>query len=126
MLHSPRLQLPHGAGMNRRELLQSGIRAHGHRPVVAFGRSGRLAESGRRRQERDPAQIGHPGVPDGRGGSIGYFDLKPEAPAEIRGEFQPIASRTPGLLICEHLPRLAPVPTNLPWCGRCRIATTIT
>ncbi|HVX13267.1 MAG TPA: DUF1501 domain-containing protein [Pirellulales bacterium] len=35
------------------------------------------------------------------------FDLKPEAPAEVRGEFQPIATRTGGLLICEHLPLLA-------------------
>jgi hypothetical protein len=35
------------------------------------------------------------------------FDLKPDAPDQIRGHFQPIASRTPGLRICEHLPRLA-------------------
>src|SRR5437867_7577292 len=35
------------------------------------------------------------------------FDLKPGAPAEIRGEFDPIATRTPGIHICEHLPRLA-------------------
>jgi uncharacterized protein (DUF1501 family) len=35
------------------------------------------------------------------------FDLKPAAPAEIRGEFQPIATSTPGLEISEHLPGLA-------------------
>ncbi len=35
------------------------------------------------------------------------FDLKPDAPAGIRGEFRPIATRTPGIQICEHLPRLA-------------------
>jgi hypothetical protein len=35
------------------------------------------------------------------------FDLKPNAPAEIRGEFKPIATRTPGIQICEHLPLLA-------------------
>src|SRR5262245_49336654 len=35
------------------------------------------------------------------------FDLKPDAPAEIRGPFRPIATRVPGLRICEHLPRLA-------------------
>jgi Protein of unknown function (DUF1501) len=35
------------------------------------------------------------------------FDLKPDAPAEIRGEFRPIATRTPGLDVCEHLPKLA-------------------
>ncbi|HEV3142491.1 MAG TPA: DUF1501 domain-containing protein [Gemmataceae bacterium] len=38
---------------------------------------------------------------------IDSFDPKPEAPAEIRGEFQPIATRTPGLRIVEHLPLLA-------------------
>ncbi len=37
------------------------------------------------------------------------FDLKPEAPPDIRGPFYPIASRTPGLLIGEHLPQLANV-----------------
>src|SRR5262249_34056783 len=35
------------------------------------------------------------------------FDLKPEAPAEVRGEFSPIATQTPGIDICEHLPLLA-------------------
>src|SRR5271165_3033828 len=35
------------------------------------------------------------------------FDLKPDAPAEIRGEFKPIATRTPGIQIVEHLPLLA-------------------
>lgn len=37
------------------------------------------------------------------------FDLKPDAPEKLRGPFRPIASRTPGLLISEHLPRLAQV-----------------
>ncbi|MCC6511220.1 MAG: DUF1501 domain-containing protein [Pirellulaceae bacterium] len=35
------------------------------------------------------------------------FDLKPEAPEKIRGPFRPIPSRTPGLLISEHLPLTA-------------------
>ncbi len=33
------------------------------------------------------------------------IDLKPNAPAEIRGEFRPIATTVPGIQICEHLPR---------------------
>jgi hypothetical protein len=37
------------------------------------------------------------------------FDLKPEAPEKIRGPFKPTACRTPELLICEHLPKLANV-----------------
>lgn len=35
------------------------------------------------------------------------FDPKPLAPEGIRGEFAPIATQTPGLQICEHLPMLA-------------------
>ena len=35
------------------------------------------------------------------------FDPKPDAPANIRGEFAPIETRTPGLFVCEHLPKLA-------------------
>jgi hypothetical protein len=35
------------------------------------------------------------------------FDLKPDAPAEFRGEFRPIATNVAGIRISEHLPRLA-------------------
>ncbi|HEY1602970.1 MAG TPA: DUF1501 domain-containing protein [Pirellulales bacterium] len=35
------------------------------------------------------------------------WDLKPQAPAEIRGDFRPIATSVPGIQVCEHLPLLA-------------------
>ncbi|MEZ6137385.1 MAG: DUF1501 domain-containing protein, partial [Pirellulaceae bacterium] len=35
------------------------------------------------------------------------FDMKPNAPEDIRGEFAPRPTKTPGLQICEHLPMLA-------------------
>ena len=35
------------------------------------------------------------------------WDLKPDAPEEVRGEFSPIATNVPGIHICEHLPLLA-------------------
>jgi hypothetical protein len=35
------------------------------------------------------------------------WDLKPDAPAEVRGEFQPISTSLPGLTVCEHLPHMA-------------------
>src|SRR5262249_12100835 len=38
---------------------------------------------------------------------LDIWDLKPDAPPEIRGEFKPIATRVRGLSITEHLPRLA-------------------
>src|SRR5437762_762294 len=35
------------------------------------------------------------------------WDLKPLAPAEVRGEFKPIASKVPGILVGEHIPKIA-------------------
>src|SRR5687767_11981275 len=37
------------------------------------------------------------------------WDLKPDAPAEVRGEFKPIRTNVPGIEICEHFPKLARV-----------------
>ena len=42
------------------------------------------------------------------------YDLKPDAPAEIRGEFRPIDTNVPGIQICEHLPCMVhPVATMI-------------
>jgi hypothetical protein len=38
---------------------------------------------------------------------IDMWDMKPEAPAEIRGEFKPLATSVPGTWVCEHLPQTA-------------------
>jgi hypothetical protein len=35
------------------------------------------------------------------------WDMKPDAPAEIRGQFQPISTNVPGIQVCEHFPQLA-------------------
>ncbi len=35
------------------------------------------------------------------------LDMKPDAPAEVRGEFKPMATAVPGIRVCEHLPMLA-------------------
>src|SRR5262249_22824683 len=48
------------------------------------------------------------------------FDMKPDAPAEIRGEFTPIQSSLPGLAVCEHLPRTAR------WMHRASLIRTVT
>ena len=44
---------------------------------------------------------------------IDMYDLKPSAPAEFRGEFQPIATNVPGIEISEHLPRQAAIMDKL-------------
>ena len=43
------------------------------------------------------------------------YDLKPEAPSNVRGEFKPIATTVPGLQISEHLPNMAK------WMHRCAL-----
>lgn len=46
---------------------------------------------------------------DGGPSHLETFDLKPDAPAEIRGEFKPIETNVPGIRICELLPKTARV-----------------
>ncbi len=43
-------------------------------------------------------------------GGISHYeswDPKPDAPAETRGEFSPVATQTPGIQFCEHIPLMA-------------------
>ena len=51
---------------------------------------------------------------------IDMFDLKPDAPSEVRGEFNPIDTSLAGLQICEHLPKIAG------WMDRASLIRTIT
>ncbi len=44
---------------------------------------------------------------DGGPSHLDMWDMKPDAPEGIRGEFKPIPSSLPGLMVSEHLPRLA-------------------
>lgn len=89
-------------GIKRRDFLQVG----------ALGMTGlvlseylRMAHAGEVRQAKARSAIfvylggGPP--------HLDTFDMKPDAPAEIRGEFNSIATNVAGLRICEHLPKLA-------------------
>ncbi|MGL4551580.1 MAG: DUF1501 domain-containing protein, partial [Gemmataceae bacterium] len=44
---------------------------------------------------------------DGGPSHIDLWDMKPDAPAEVRGEFKPVRTRVPGLHVCDRLPRFA-------------------
>lgn len=46
---------------------------------------------------------------DGGPSHLETFDMKPEAPAEIRGEFKPIETNVSGIRICELMPKTAQV-----------------
>jgi len=47
-------------------------------------------------------QYGGPSHPD-------TFDMKPDAPEQVRGQYRPIRSSAPGIVVCEKLPRMARV-----------------
>lgn len=61
------------------------------------------ASSGIRRGHKAVIMVFLPGGPAHQD----IFDLKPDAPSEVRGPFQSIPTNVPGMRICEHLPRLS-------------------
>jgi uncharacterized protein (DUF1501 family) len=96
----------HTTGIHRRELLQvgfSGLLGVGLSSV--FGSRVRAAANASRSATRQRSLIivYLTGAPS----HLDTFDPKPDAPAEIRGEYQAVATRVPGLHVCEHLPQLA-------------------
>src|ERR1700758_2832880 len=88
-------------GLSRRNFLKIG----------AFGAGLTLAEMLRLRGLAGPTtrsgkaaiMIYLPGGPS----HMDMYDLKPDAPAEYRGEFKPIATNVAGVQICEHFPMQA-------------------
>ena len=85
--------------VNRRDFLRIG----GGLAITATGALSSLAAPARGTHAKSCIFIYLLGGPP----QLDTFDLKPSAPAEIRGPFRPCATRVPGLHICEHLPRLA-------------------
>jgi len=88
-------------GATRRSFLQIGGLAMGGLALPDILRA--EAASGVSRPAKGIIMILLPGGPS----HLDMYDLKPEAPSEIRGEFQPIATKVPGIDICELMPRLA-------------------
>jgi hypothetical protein len=96
MTSSPRS----ASAMNRRQLLQAGA-------LGALGLS--LPQLLRAESAARPHKIKSCIFILAHGGpaQLDTFDLKPDAPVEIRGEFKPIRTNVPGINISEHLPHLA-------------------
>src|SRR5579872_682373 len=90
-------------GVSRRAFLQIGGLAVGGLTLADLLRA--ESQGAACRRHKSVIMIFLPGGPS----HIDLVDLKPHAPAEIRGEFHPIASRISGIDICEHLPQLAGV-----------------
>jgi hypothetical protein len=88
-------------GLSRRSWLRIGGLALGGLALPDILRA--EARSGVRNPARGIIMVLLPGGPS----HLDLYDLKPDAPAEVRGEFRPIATKVPGLDVCELLPRLA-------------------
>jgi hypothetical protein len=85
----------------RRAFLQIGGLAFGGLTLPQLLRA--EAESGRRSKHKAVIMIFLPGGPSHQD----MWDIKVDAPKEIRGEFQPIQTKVPGIEICEQFPLIA-------------------
>jgi hypothetical protein len=88
-------------GLSRREFLIVGGSTAGGLSLSSLLRA--EAQQGVRPSHKSLINIFLPGGPPHQD----MWDLKPEAPAEIRGEFKPIKTNVPGIQICELFPKLA-------------------
>ena len=91
-------------GVTRRELMRvGGLSLFGGLNWMQSARAAATTERAGRGPAKSVIMFNLLGGPS----HIDMFDLKPQAPVEIRGEFGPISTTIPGLSICEHLPKLA-------------------
>ncbi len=90
-------------GMSRRNFLQVGALGLGGIALPQLLQA--EGQTPNRRQHKSVIMIYLPGGPPHQD----TFDLKLDAPREIRGEFQAIPTNVSGIQICEHLPQLAKI-----------------
>src|SRR6266404_5736629 len=87
-------------GLSRRSFLQVGGLALGGLTLPGLLQA--EAQAGKRRSNKSVIMV----YLSGGLAHQDTFDLKPNAPAEVRGEFKPIASNVPGLQVSEMLPKM--------------------
>ena len=87
-------------GFGRRSFLAGSSLAVGAFALPLGGRETIAAEDKKRRSAQQAIVI----LLQGGCSHLDTWDLKPDAPAEIRGEFRPISTSVPGFVISEHLP----------------------
>jgi hypothetical protein len=102
-------------GISRRETLKVGalsaLGGFGLSEVSAAAASGQLRE-GKAKSVILLYLLGGAATQD-------MFDLKPDAPSEVRSQFKPIATSASGIEICEHLPQMSK------WMHRAAIVRTV-
>ena len=90
-------------GLSRRSFLTIGGLGLGGLSLPQILQAASREESSRPARHKSVIMVFLPGGPSHQD----IWDLKPEAPQDYRGEFEPIETCVPGLSICEHLPKLA-------------------
>ncbi|MGE5644837.1 MAG: DUF1501 domain-containing protein [Acidobacteriota bacterium] len=90
------------AGTSRRDFLRRGGAA-----ALGAGFGGGVGAAGAELLARGGARTCIVVWQGGGASHLDTFDMKPEAPREIRGEFRPMRTSAPGIEICEHLPLTA-------------------
>ena len=85
---------------SRREFLKTGAIALGGLALPALSAPFAHAISAATRGSKSVIFVYLAGGPS----HLDMYDMKPDAPAEIRGEFRPIHTNVPGMNVCEHLP----------------------
>ena len=88
-------------GISRRSMLKLGVAGLGGLTLAGLFRAEAAAGIGSSNKALINIHLG--GGPSHQD----MFDLKPDAPREFRGEFNPIKTNVSGVEICEHMPRLA-------------------
>ena len=94
-------------GLTRRRFMNLGGLALGGASMADVLRA--EAASGSSRPDKAVIMVLLPGGPP----HMDMYDMKPDAPAEIRGEFRPIKTNVPGIEICELLPNMARIADKL-------------
>src|SRR3954467_2741180 len=94
-------------GVSRRNFLKIGALGLGGLALPDLLRA--EAATGIRKSHKAIIMIYLPGGPPHQD----TFDIKVDAPSEIRGEFKPIRTNVSGIEICEHLPQMAKIADKL-------------
>lgn len=91
------------SGMTRRSFMQVGASAMGGLSLAGFTRleaAGAVQPKAKIKNCITLFLVGSPGHLD-------TWDMKPDAPEDIRGAFKPISTNVPGIQICEHFPMMS-------------------
>ena len=93
----------HCDGISRRSFLSAGVATLGGMTLADLLRAEAAAGIGSSRKSLLILHL------DGGPPQMDMWDLKPDAPAAIRGQFVPVSTNVPGIELCELLPKLATI-----------------